>query len=334
MQVASGSDDGTLRWWDLASEKSIELKGHTGPIERLALSGDGRFLASAGTDHDVWLWELPSGEGRRLAGHRNTVRGVAFSPDSTRLASTGEDGTAWVWDVTSAAGKQLVKHSHGLRPLVWFDNASLIVGSVDGTIGKFDATTGKGTMKPAHDAEVRCFALSPDRAYLIAGDEDGLVTLWTGDIARRLRTLGRHTDVVRDVVIAGDGKHVISGGGDSILRVFELPDGTTVELAGNKSGVKDIDVSRDGTHVASAGIDGTVRVWPITGGPPRTFHGHGDAVKAIAFAAGDRLISGGEDDRARIWRLADTASPPAGVALRAWLSKHTNVEVRAPRAPR
>ena len=98
--------------------------------------------------------------------------------------------------------------------------------------------------------------------------------------------------------------------------------------------MKDLDVSADGTRVVTAGIDSTVRIWSIGGGAPRTFRGHGTAVKGVVFAPGDRVISGAEDDHARIWQLAAEAPPPPGPALREWLKTHTNVEVRAPRAPR
>ena len=88
-------------------------------------------------------------------------------------------------------------------------------------------------------------------------------------------------------------------------------------------------------HVAAAGIDGVVRVWTITGGTLlHEFRGHGFAVKAVGFTSDRRLVSGAEDDRARIWRLDDPDTPPRGRALKAWLASHTNVEVRPPKAPR
>ncbi|NVB80950.1 MAG: protein kinase, partial [Kofleriaceae bacterium] len=331
--VVTGSDDSTLRYWDLATKQSIVLEGHKGPIEQIAVSPDGKYVASGGTDHDVWLWELATGIGRPLRGHGNTVRGLAFSPDGTQLASVGEDGSLYIWDVASATGKQIAKHTAGFRPVAWLDNDNVIVGGFDGQIGRFDVKTGKGAIKPAHAAELRCFALSPDHKYFVAGDEDGLATLWTWD-GERVKTLGRHTDVVRKVLFTHDGKHVISAGGDELVHVFSIPDGPTVELRGNESGVKDIAISDDDTEVASAGIDGVVRVWNLTGSLVREFRGHGFAVKAVAFTPDHRLVSGAEDDRARVWHLDPTDMPPRGAALKTWLAAHTNVEVRPPRAPR
>jgi WD40 repeat protein/serine/threonine protein kinase len=327
--VITGSDDSTARMWNLADGTSIELAGHDGPIEAMALSDNGTYLATAGTDGDVRLWEIPSGKGRVLPGHRNTVRGIAFSPDNTRLASAGEDGKLFVWDVRTATGRELVQHTAGLRPVAWFDDTTLIVGGYDGKLGRYNALTGKGSMGVAHDAELRTIALSPDRRYMIAGDENGLVTLWSGD-GKQLRELARHIDVARDVAFSADGKHAVSAGGDPIVRVYTIPEGTTVELKGHDNGIKDIALDTTGTLVASAGIDNTVRVWTIDGTPQRVFLGTNDAVKAVAFTPDRRLVSGAENNIARIWRLDNIEPPPHGPALRAWLEKHTNLEEQTP----
>jgi serine/threonine protein kinase/WD40 repeat protein len=327
--VATGSDDSTIRWWNLDDRTSVVLRGHTGPIETFTISHDGKWLASAGTDHEVWLWELATGAGRKLSGHGNTVRGVAFSPDDTKLASTGEEGTLYVWDVASGTGKLLLRHNHGLRPVIWYDDHTVIVGGYDGSIGRIDVVTGKGGMKKGHEAELRCFALSPDKKYLIVGDEDGLVTLWTGT-GTRLKDLGHHTDVTRKVIFTPDGTKAISAGGDNRVVVHAIPDGGEErELEGNDAGVKDIAMSEDGTLVASAGIDGVVRVWSIDGKLRNELHGHIFAVKNVAFTNDGRLVSGSEDNQARVWNLDEPATPPSGIALRAWLTAHSNVGVEA-----
>jgi len=113
------------------------------------------------------------------------------------------------------------------------------------------------------------------------------------------------------------------------VRVYDPAAGTAIALEGNKAGIKDIDISPDGARVASAGFDGIVRVWPIGGGKPTELRGHHAAVKHVGFGPGQLLVSGSEDDRARIWRLAPPPAPPTGNALRAWLVAHTNLDAVA-----
>ena len=145
-----------------------------------------------------------------------------------------------------------------------------------------------------------------------------------------MRTLAQHTDVARDVMFTPDGRHAVSAGVDPTVRVYSLADGGVRELTGHDNGVKDIALDASGTLVASAGIDNTVRVWTIDGAPQRLFVGTNDAVKAVAFTPDRRLVSGAENNVARVWRLDEIEPPPHGPALRQWLAKHTNLEEQTP----
>ena len=78
--------------------------GHTGAVWGVALSGDGRLLASGGLDGAVWLWEAPSGQLlATMHGHTGPVAGVALSGDGQLLASGGADGMVRLWEVRSGA---------------------------------------------------------------------------------------------------------------------------------------------------------------------------------------------------------------------------------------
>ncbi|MEP6896284.1 MAG: WD40 repeat domain-containing protein, partial [Chloroflexota bacterium] len=93
--LASGSGDGTVILWDVATGKPIgqPLTGHASGVSSVAFSPDGKTLASGNADHTVILWDIATGKpiGQPLTGHTGWVFSVAFSPDGKTLASGSVD---------------------------------------------------------------------------------------------------------------------------------------------------------------------------------------------------------------------------------------------------
>jgi WD40 repeat protein len=106
--------DRSVRLWELVTGREIAvLEGHVRAVGAVALSPDGRLVASAdGVDHGyegneprrIRVWDVAAGrEVARFEGHSSTVRALAFSPDGKRLLSAQQNSTVLVWDVTGVA---------------------------------------------------------------------------------------------------------------------------------------------------------------------------------------------------------------------------------------
>ncbi|MEZ4656185.1 MAG: BTAD domain-containing putative transcriptional regulator [Caldilineaceae bacterium] len=109
----SCSDDQLICAWDLSQVGDFpqaeaplrySVRGHQRGVWRLALSRDGRLLASAGGDGNVVLWEAATGsEIARFHAHGQGTRAVAIDPHRRILAAGGEEGLTVIWHIASGA---------------------------------------------------------------------------------------------------------------------------------------------------------------------------------------------------------------------------------------
>ncbi len=95
----------------------------------LAVSTDGKMIASGGPSGKLYLWDADSGELlHKLEGHTDSVVSLAFSPDKQTLISGGYDGLVCVWDIhTGDKLAELSEHASGLLawPMLPMDKALL-----------------------------------------------------------------------------------------------------------------------------------------------------------------------------------------------------------------
>src|ERR1044072_1332961 len=76
------------------------FKGHTDLVHSVAVSPDGKQLATAGFDSTVKLWEIATGKNTAtLTGHTGPVYCVAYRPDGKALASSSADKTIRLWNL-------------------------------------------------------------------------------------------------------------------------------------------------------------------------------------------------------------------------------------------
>ncbi|HEY9606173.1 MAG TPA: serine/threonine-protein kinase [Allocoleopsis sp.] len=277
--IASGSEDNTIKVWNLRTGKLLRtLTGHSGGIRSVAISPDGKLLASGGDDKTIKLWNLETGKLlRTLTGHSDIVESVTISPDGKLLASGSNDKTVKLWNLQT--GQEI-------RTLTGF---SYFVVSV---------------------------AISPDGQTLVSGADK--IYLWhlpTGSLISTIPNSSGNT-VVASLAITPDGKTLVSGSNWGQVSLWNLqnllngcqgaqPCSPTHVVSAYTGWVDALAISPDGKTLATGSDrESKIDLWNASTGQPRTtISNHVTSVESLAFSPdGKTLVTNGEDGKIEIWR--------------------------------
>ena len=121
--LVSGSRDRTARTWDLAAGRSTRMLPHGGWVESLSVSADGSLLATGSLDRDwgkVRVWNLRTGEQvfewAAAKAGQHILRGVTLSLDGSSLIAALGDGSLRRWDVSTGKERPIAQPKLKKRP--------------------------------------------------------------------------------------------------------------------------------------------------------------------------------------------------------------------------
>ncbi|TFK74133.1 WD40 repeat-like protein, partial [Pluteus cervinus] len=315
--IASGSDDKTIRIWDATTGQPVtvnQLKGHSGCVTSVVYSPEGKYIASGSGDKTIRIWDATTGQlvTSPLKEHSDLVTSVAYSPDGGRyIASGSSDKTVRIWNATTGQPvmNPLGRHSDWVNSVVYsWDGRHIASASYDKTVRIWDATTGQPVMnlQEGHSHSVNLIVYSPDGRQIASGSHDGTVRIWdatTGQPA--INSLEGHSGSVYSVAYSPDGQHIASGSDDKTVRIWNATTGHLVmNPLGHCDSVYSVVYSWDGRQIASGSHDGTVRIWDATTGQPaiNSLEGHSGSVYSVAYSPdGQHIASGSDDKTVRIW---------------------------------
>lgn len=267
---ASGSDDQTVKIWDLNSRQKIRtLKGHSGWVYDVAISPDARTVVSTSNDQTIKIWDLSTGaEIRTLTGHQGLISAVAISPDNRTIASVSYDKTIKIWDLhTGQAIRTLTGHkSEILAVAISPDGQKVVSGSADRTIKIWHFKSGQEIFSiPAHTSDINALAISPNGQMLLSASDDKTVKLWNLNTGKAIRTFEGHTADVNAIAFSPNSEYIASGSDDKTVKLWRIPTGETIStFTGHSAEVFAVAFSPDGKTLVSGSKDRTIKIWQLS----------------------------------------------------------------------
>ena len=266
-QLASSSDDGTIKVWDVAGRKNftmLKLSSNHG-VTNLAWSPDGKLIASGEASGQVKLWDAATHDLKQeFNGHASLVRDLCFSPDGRRLASASEDRTITVQDIADKEDSYTILSPSPVHALAW--------------------SSGEG-------------------GRLISGNWDGTVRVYDPRSRQAVKTLYGHNDRAWDIALSPDGKSLASVAVGGAIKFWDLslPDDNLTVTDSNLRGDRSC-AAWDGAGRLAISDENDLIVWDSLEVPSRKFSGHSGKLSCIRWSPnGKRIATSAFKEPARIW---------------------------------
>jgi WD40 repeat protein len=341
-----GNWKGSILIFDMDDRKpQATLKGHSSVVSGLALSRDGKTLASCSHDRTLKLWNVAdvSPPETVTIGHAEDAAWLRFSHNSKLLATSGYDGTVRIWEVETGrlldtvhegrqAGTRQMAFSPDDRRLAWSENDRAILihdfaGERQQSLGELGFTP-LGVTFSRDGRQLSMIAAQPSTTQ--TGNHLLSTRAWNADtlqlaadpqpLASITLAPSRGTEtpgfpLYRHFQVVPDSRRRLSHNGLLYAQVFgssvslwNVTTGQKRVLLDHSEAVLNLAFSSDDSLLASCGQDRSIRLWnTATGELVETLRGRTIPL-AVAFSADTKTLATGDiDGKVTLWDLRTTA---------------------------
>ncbi|ETO26014.1 WD-40 repeat-containing protein [Reticulomyxa filosa] len=272
--ICSGSEDKTIRVWDIESSKQIQLfNGHSGPVYCAKFSPyhyhnhRQNVICSSSYDKTIRFWDFKHNQQLQVfKEHTGWISSIEFSSfNGGRYLCSGErDRTIRLWDVETS------------KSLYVFDEHMDAVRCLD--ISPLQSNNNSNDNKMNH------IGVIGGNGYTIcSGSNDKTIRIWDIETTKQLIIFKGHVDEVKSVKYGsselrniGCANTILSGSGDKSIRLWDIRSCQQIQIFnGHKTAVmavayspfvtnNSIEIASGYSNVICSGSwDNTIRFWDI-----------------------------------------------------------------------
>lgn len=215
------------------NKPALVVSGHSGGIESVAFSSDGKTLVSVGgLDKDnVKIWDVTTATLKKTINCDCLPETVSISPDGKEFVVAGSTMTP-VYEIATGEVVMALGSTFGAMSehALYSPDGKFIVSASLGKITVWNSQNGKKVREFAADAEsVRSIAFSPDGKIFVTGGRDKTIRFWDITTGKETRNLVGHTNWVSSLAFSNDGKMLASGDFDTHIRVWDVKTGKQIQ---------------------------------------------------------------------------------------------------------
>jgi WD40 repeat protein len=334
--LASGDSDGTIKLWDAATSVQLRsFKAHYGGVKSVLFSPDSKTLASGG-DHLIRLWDISTGAELRSFGEGNPVAlsrdgktlaskseyytiklwdvvtgsqlhsfhggSAALSPDGNLLAIGDSTNIRLVNVSTGVEVRSFGTHVNLVVSVAFSPDGKTLASGDGATIKLWDLATGAQLHSlerreslpsmASSDLTATDVVFSPDGNALLSGGDTSTVKFWEVASGAQIRTLANTSTfrATNTIALSPDGKTLASGSLFDI-NLWDVATGTLLRSHAGRGGMSSIALSPNGKLLASHDFGGNVlNVWDIPAGTQLRLR-QKDPFGFIAFSPDSKMLA-------------------------------------------
>ncbi|OMJ80809.1 hypothetical protein SteCoe_18864 [Stentor coeruleus] len=289
--LISSSNDTTIRVWDIAEDKhEIILSGHTDWVKSFKLSTDEKCIYSIAENYKIMSWQFPRFDKSCCRKeNKSPIQQICHSVNNQYLY-TSDCNEIVIWTLHDKSYYKTLKNpwkvstmclnSDGLGIIIVYDNNEIHFWSVEDN---------ESQMKKKHSSHIKCIVSSQDGRFIVCGDVNFRVTVYSKRNFKVVNVFRRHNAVINSVVFSkpsnAENNQLFSGGDDKIIFMYSLNENKSSRLPGSHAeSISQLLVSRNNEMLISGDASGVIKIWHLLQQVcMKTLNAHTDKITGIYF---------------------------------------------------